>query len=228
MKRIVCIGGWGHWPEVFQCLEKRTDVQMCGIAPAYEGEDLEGICSKEIMKNVPLFGNSDEMLQSSADFCIVSTRPGHIVAANIKAAQAGLDIISEKPIGITLDELNAVETAVKQNGVRLMAMLTMRSFPVFQAAEKLFKDGAIGALALVNARKSYKYGNRPEWFGDRNVYGGTFPWVGIHSRHDSVYYRTATDVCLCPSGQSSSCGSPGLRRCLLRYICSGWRRNGKC
>lgn len=181
MKRIVCIGGWGHWPEVFQALEKRSDIELCGVAPAYEGEDLGTICSRDLMSGVPRFGNVDELLQTPADFCIISTRPGRIAAANIKAAKAGLDIISEKPIGITLDELDAVEVAVKENGVRLMVMLTMRSFPVFQAAEQLFKGGAIGALALVNARKSYKYGNRPEWFGDRSAYGGTFPWVGIHA-----------------------------------------------
>jgi predicted dehydrogenase len=34
---------------------------------------------------------------------------------------------------------------------------------------------------VINARKSYKWGNRPEWFGRRAQYGGTIPWVGIHA-----------------------------------------------
>ena len=81
MKRILCIGGWGHWPEVFQCLEERSDIEMCGVAPAYDGEDLSAICAKDLMKGVPMFGSADELLKigrtsriaSDADYLIANT-----------------------------------------------------------------------------------------------------------------------------------------------------------
>ena len=197
MTRLVCIGGWGHWFEVFQAVEKNPKAQFVGIAPAFEGEDLNGICEHALMKDIPVFGNAEELLREvSADVCIVSTRPCRIAKAVIQAANVGLDIITEKPLGITREEVAAVEAAVKANGVRLMAIFSMRAAPVFQTARRLCREGAIGKVVLVNARKSYKYGDetaRPEWFGKRSEYGGTFPWIGIHAL-DMIRFTTGLGV----------------------------------
>lgn len=197
MKRIICIGGWGHWIEVFQTLETHPGAQLCGVAPAYEGEDLETVFSHALMKDVPRFGAAEELLREvPADFCIVSTRPDHIAEAITKAANAGLDIISEKPLGIEPVETAAVEATIKANGVRLMAIFSMRADPVFQTARRIYHEGMIGKAVLVNARKSYKYGEetaRPEWFGKRSVYGGTFPWVGIHAL-DMIRFTTGLGI----------------------------------
>ncbi len=197
MKRILCIGGWGHFFEVFQTLEKYPGARVCGVAPAFEGEELDWICGLPPAKNVPVFGNAEELLREvPADFCIVSTRPGHIAKAVIQAANAGLDIIAEKPLGITLEETAEVEAAVNANGVRLMAIFSMRAYPVFQTARRLYREGAIGKAVLANARKSYKYGDetaRPEWFGQRCEYGGTFPWIGIHA-FDLIRFATGLGV----------------------------------
>lgn len=196
MKRIICIGGWGHWPEVFHALENDPDAQLCGIAPAYEGEDLETICNHVLMKDVPVFGTAEDLLKHPAEFCIVSTRPDRIAGAVVKAAHAGLDIITEKPLGIAPEETAAVEAALKANDVRLMAIFSMRADPVFQTARRLYREGVIGKAVLINARKSYKFGDetaRPEWFGKRSVYGGTFPWIGIHAL-DMIRFTTGLGV----------------------------------
>jgi len=81
---------------------------------------------------------------------------------------------------------------VKNNNVRLMAIFSMRANPVFQTARRLVRDGAVGHPVLMNARKSYKYGDekaRPEWFGQRAIYSGTFPWIGIHAL-DMIHFAT--------------------------------------
>ena len=197
MKRIVCIGGWGHFFEVFQTLEKYPEARLCGVAPAFPGEDLGTIRGCAPMRDVPVFGSAEELLRKvPADFCIVSTRPGHIARAVVQAAGAGLDIVAEKPLGITWEEVAEVEAAVEAGGVRLMAILSMRASPVFQTARRLCREGAIGRAVLVNARKSYKYGDetaRPEWFGRRAEYGGTFPWIGIHA-FDMIRFATGLGV----------------------------------
>ena len=178
-------------------MENDPDARLCGVAPAFEGEDLEWICGHALMRDVPRFENAEELLREvPADFCIVSTRPGHIAGAIIKATNAGLDIITEKPLGITREETAEVEAAVKANGVRLMAIFSMRSYPVFQTARRLYREGVIGRAVLVNTRKSYKYGDetaRPEWFGQRSEYGGTFPWIGIHAL-DMIRFTTGLGV----------------------------------
>lgn len=193
MKKIVCIGGWGHWFEPVRALNEYKDAEVCGFAPAYVGEDMDWISGHELMVGVPKFGNVDEMLASvDADIAIVSSQPGYIAQAVIGAADAGLDIISEKPLGAALDENSAIADAVQKNDVRLMAIFSMRSYAVFQTARRLVQSGAIGRPVLMNARKSYKYGDekaRPEWFGKREIYSGTFPWIGIHAL-DMIHFTT--------------------------------------
>lgn len=193
MATVVLIGGWGHWGKVIVEAAKLSGVEFGGIAPAFTGEDLSTVTEHPVLKHVPLFASAAELLnQAGKGIAVVSTRPGRIAAAVIQAAEAGFDVIAEKPVGITLEEIAAVEAAVRKNRVRLMAMLSMRGSPVFQTVRRLVREGAVGRPVLVNSRKSYKYGDpekRPEWFGDRAEYGGTFPWVGIHAL-DLVVFTT--------------------------------------
>ncbi|MFA5688176.1 MAG: Gfo/Idh/MocA family oxidoreductase [Kiritimatiellales bacterium] len=185
MKNVVFIGGWGHWFEAANEFSVCSDVCFSGAAPAYAGEELSGVVNHPALAGIPVFNSADELFKNvAADIAVISTRPGNIAATVICAADAGCDVIAEKPVGITFDEVDAVETALKKNNVRLMAMFSMRADPVFQTAKRLVNEGAIGMPVLVNARKSYKFGDetkRPDWFGERAVYGGTFPWVGIHA-----------------------------------------------
>lgn len=185
MKKVVCIGGWGHFFEVFQALETYEDAQICGAAPAYDGEDMSFLTGHPLAADIPTFDHVDDMLKEvDADLAIVSTRPGSIAAGVLRAADAQLDIIAEKPLGATLQETRAIAEAVRKNNVRLMGIFSMRAMPVFQTARRLVQEGAIGKPVLVNARKSYKYGDeeaRPEWFGKRELYSGTFAWIGIHA-----------------------------------------------
>jgi len=39
----------------------------------------------------------------------------------------------------------------------------------------------VGEIRLVNTQKSYKLGQRPDFYKKRETYGGTIPWVGIHA-----------------------------------------------
>ena len=182
LKRVVYIGGFGHWPDAadeFRC----ADVETVGAAPAYIGENISVLrgCSA-LPDDLPFFSSADELLKEvKPDIAVVSTRPDHIAATAVRAAEAGCDLICEKPLGLTAEEVDAVQQAVRQNGVRLLPMLSMRTDPVFIKARELYRSGAVGEASLINTQKSYRFGERQEWFGERSKYGGTFPWVGIHA-----------------------------------------------
>lgn len=181
-KRIVFVGGFGHWPQVVGEFQGRCDVEYVGIAPAYDGESLDAIRNHSILNNVALYSGCQTMLSElQPDIVVVSTRPDQVARNAILAADAGCDIICEKPIGLTGDELKAVMAAVQKNKVSLLPMLSMRFDPVMIKARELFQAGAIGEVASISAQKSYPFGDRQDWFGDRTKYGGTLPWVGIHA-----------------------------------------------
>lgn len=187
---IVSIGGFGHADAVFCDLATMDEAELTGFAPAYEGENISDFLKLEPAPSKKTYNNYKQMLNElKPNVAIVSTRLDAIGQVIIDAANSGCHVISEKPLAIDLDMLQRVHQAVEHNKVNLMAMLTMRSEPQFVAAKEVYDSGTIGETVLVNARKSYKWGTRPDWFGDKDRYGSTIGWVGIHA-FDFINYIT--------------------------------------
>ena len=44
---------------------------------------------------------------------------------------------------------------------------------------------------MVNTRKSYKLGERPDFYRARKTYGGTIPWVGSHALDWALWFSGA-------------------------------------
>ncbi len=190
--KVVSIGGFGHTVCVYDDMVGFDGAKLMAVAKAYDGEDISAALNHQIVTDdVKQYDDYKAMLaEVNPDVAIVSTRLDYIPKAAIDAANAGCHLICEKPLAIDIPTLEKVYQAVKDNGVKLTAMLTMRSENIFRAAKKAYDSGAIGEAVLCNGRKSYKYGNaRPEWFGDRSIYGGTIAWVGIHA-FDFINYIT--------------------------------------
>jgi predicted dehydrogenase len=93
----------------------------------------------------------------------------------------------------------------------------MRAMPAFQRAREWVQAGKIGEPVLVNARKSYRWGVRPEWYGDREMYGGTWPWVGIHAVDMSAFITGLSPVSV--SAQQANRAHPDRPGC--EDSCSG-------
>jgi predicted dehydrogenase len=182
MLKVVSIGGFGHSVFVFDDMVGMQEAKLVGLAPAFEGENIDFFTSHVLCQGVEHFEDYKQMLQDiKPDVAVISTRLDLIPEVIIEAANIGCNIIAEKPLALDKDNLEKVRQAVKQNNVKLTAMLSMRSEPEFVAAREVYQSGAVGEAVLVNGRKSYKYGSRPEWFGDKDKYGGTIGWVGIHA-----------------------------------------------
>ena len=182
MLKVVSIGGFGHSVFVFDDMVGMQEAKLVGLAPAFEGEDISFFANHGLCKDVKHYADYAKMIEEvKPDVAVVSTRLDLIPDVIIVAANAGCHIIAEKPLALDKDNLEKVRQAAKQNNVKLTAMLSMRSEPEFVAAREVYQSGAVGEAVLVNGRKSYKYGSRPEWFGDKDKYGGTIGWVGIHA-----------------------------------------------
>jgi predicted dehydrogenase len=189
--RIVTIGGFGHIDAVFRDLTVSDEVELAGMATAYEGEDISKFLNLPPAAGKKLQHNDyKQMLKElKPDAAVISTRLDLIPGLIMEAANAGCHIIAEKPLALDVPTLEKVRKCVEDNLVNLMAMLTMRSDPQFVAAKQVYDSGVIGQAVLVNGRKSYKWGTRPDWFGEKDKYGGTIGWVGIHA-FDFINYIT--------------------------------------
>ena len=182
--KICFIGNCGHSGQALAYLKSRTDVEFAGIAPWSAEEGLSASPDPVL----PYFSDACEMLDTvGPDLAIVSPVFGLTADAIVACAERGIDVFSEKPVATTLADLARVESAVKESDIRFTAMHYLRYDPAFYHGAKLVKSGAIGDVRMLTAQKSYKYGTRPVWYHDRELYGGTLPWVGIHAI-DWIYH----------------------------------------
>jgi len=96
------------------------------------------------------FDDWQTMLEgASLDVAVVAV-PHHLHrAAIVDVARAGVDIVSEKPLANTLDEIDEIEAAVEAAGVRLSVMHNWLWNPNMRAALALLDEGAIGDPFLV-------------------------------------------------------------------------------
>ena len=176
--KICFIGMCGHSRQAYRTLSRRDDVEICGVAAGSAHENMTAAFDSKI----PFFSSFEEMLdQTRPDLAVVSPVFGLTGSVVIKCAERGISVFSEKPVAGSLEELMLVENAVKKSGMRFSAMHYLRFLPAFWQGAKMVKDGVIGEVRLLNAQKSYRFGTRPEWYSDRNLFTGIIPWVGIHA-----------------------------------------------
>ena len=184
--KVCFIGNCGHSKKAYATLMGRADVAICGFAPgsAYERAD------KAPDASIPRYESYTEMLDAEQpDLAVVSPVFGRTGEVILACAARGVDVFSEKPVAASLEELERVECAVRESGIRFCAMHYLRFAPAFYHAAHLVREGAIGEVKLLTAQKSYQFGTRPAWYGNRSLYGGTIPWVGIHAI-DWIYHFT--------------------------------------
>lgn len=110
----------------------------------------------------------------------------------VEALKRNIHVFCEKPIALTLDQLERIRSAHAQSSARIVSMVGLRYEPAFLQAARMVHRGAIGKLKLIRAQKSYKIGVRPEFYKHRATYGGTIPWVGSHAFDWILYFSQDT------------------------------------
>lgn len=182
--KVCIIGACGHSKQAYKYLKTRSDTELCGIARGSEYE----ASPDSFDTSMPLYDDYTEMLDSiHPDLAIVSPVFGRTGKVIIDCAKRGINVFSEKPVASSVKELENVRRAVDDSGIRFCAMHYLRYSPAFYHAARMVKNGEIGDVKLISAQKSYKYGTRPSWYSNTELYVGTIPWVGIHAI-DWIYH----------------------------------------
>ena len=180
--KTAMIGASGHSvfcvPEAF-CKER----EFTAIAPGSRGESVKDMIRGLERLGYPIreYGDYREMLRrEKPEVVIVDNYYGEHGPVILDAFGAGCHVLAEKPVAVSLEELEQMEEAWKRAGTKFGAMFTYRYEGAFCGAKQLIDAGAVGRVRLLNAQKSYKFGKRPEFMTRRESYGGTINWVGIH------------------------------------------------
>jgi len=98
--------------------------------------------------------------------------PNHLHAEwTIRAARAGKHVLCEKPMALTLAEMDAMEAAARESGVVLAEAFMYRHHPQTLKVKELVDAGAVGSVRFVRGTFSFHLDRpddarlRPEWGG---------------------------------------------------------------
>ena len=140
------------------------------------------------------YGNSDCRLyrdfrdllaRPDIDAVLIATGDRWHAPASILAAQAGKDVYSEKPCGLTIANCQALADTMKRTGRVFQAGTQRRSVPNFQAAVDLARSGKLGKIHTLYAsvyvpqlENSWLPGEPtpPRDVVDWNLWLGPAPW----------------------------------------------------
>ncbi|MBF0547094.1 MAG: Gfo/Idh/MocA family oxidoreductase [Candidatus Riflebacteria bacterium] len=134
----------------------------------------------------------DEMLKKEElDAVVVSTPSGMHPAHGIKVAKSGRHVISEKPMGITLEAVDNLIHTCDEAKVHLFVVKQNRLNPTMQALKKAVDKGRFGRIFFAQSNifwsRPQEYYDSARWRGTWEFDGGAFLNQASHYV-DSLYW----------------------------------------
>lgn len=123
--------------------------------------------------------------------------PADRASLGTRAMRHGKDFFVDKPPLTTLEQLAAVRDAAERTGRKYVAYFSERlhvEAAVF--AGQLVEKGAIGTVVQVLGTGPHRLNgpSRPEWFFQRDRYGGILCDIGSHQIEQFLYFTGAKDA----------------------------------
>ncbi len=128
------------------------------------------------------FTDFDAMLQAvDPDVIDVCTPTPFHKPYVLKAAEAGKHVITEKPMGRSLDECREMIATTDKAGVKFMVAHVLRFFPEFAAAKAQIDAGAVGKPAIVRTTRGGGFPTgSDDWYANVEMSGGLILDLIIH------------------------------------------------
>ena len=102
------------------------------------------------------FGSYEALLATSDIDVVYISLPNHLHAEwTIRALEAGKHVLCEKPLALTVDDVDAIAAAAERTGRIAVEALMYLHHPQILRAVDLARSGALGRLELVNGTFSF-------------------------------------------------------------------------
>jgi len=124
----------------------------------------------------------EELLGQEIDAVYIATPQNVHAAQTIQAAEAGKHVLCEKPIAVSVDEVDRMEAACTKAGVRFMLAWCMRQNVYNKKARELVQAGALGKMVMGRAELTCWYPPIADsWRQDSSIsHGGALLDMGTH------------------------------------------------
>lgn len=153
---IIGHGFMGHEHE--KMLTNFPGIRLVGFAD----KDPEQL--KDVGEGLKRYSSNEELLADpEVDVVIIAANNNQHHDLVIQAAKAHKDIICEKPVAMSLAELDDMEAAVKENGVRFTVHQQRRFDPDFRTAKEVYDSGTLGNVYAIKNQLYGFNGNMHDW-----------------------------------------------------------------
>ncbi len=136
---------------------------------------------------------NDNEVKLVASACIPSDR----APFGIRVMESGKDYFVDKTPLISLEQLADVKATCERTGKKYAVSYSERiSSEAAIFAGQLIKKGAIGKVVQVLGMGPHRLGQapRPDWFFEKEKYGGILCDIGSHQIEQFLFYTGATDA----------------------------------
>ena len=128
---------------------------------------------------------------------LIAAVPADRAKLAIAAMRAGKDVMVDKPGCTTLDQLEDLKRTVKETG-KIWSVNFSERFHVAAVAkaEQLVAEGKIGKVKQTMGTGPHRQGNyeRPNWFYERESYGGIITDIGSHQIHQFLVFTNSNEA----------------------------------
>lgn len=136
--------------------------------------------------NVPHFTSYEKMLaETKADVASIATPSGLHPAQGIVAARAGMHVVTEKPMAISLTGADELVKACDAAGVQLFVVKQNRLNPPVQLLKRAVDRGRFGRIYMASCTVHWA---RPQEYYDQAPWRGTWEFDGGAFMNQASHY----------------------------------------
>lgn len=155
-----------HSETYVQCILRNSTASIVSIFDS-DASRLEAI---HTTYNVPTSTTAQEVLALQPDFVLICTENTKHLEMVRLAAQSGIDVICEKPLAASVDDLEEMLLLAKKHTISLMTAFPNRYIHAFEKLRQSYNAGSFGDILGIKATNK---GEMPgSWFIDKELSGG--------------------------------------------------------
>lgn len=170
---IIGHGFMGHEHE--KMLTEFPGIRVVGIA------DRDPAQLEDVKPGIRRYADDEELMSDpEVDVVLIAANNNQHHDLVIQAADHGKDIICEKPVALSLQELDEMEEAVRRNHVKFTVHQQRRFDPDFRTAKAVLESGELGDVYSVKSQLYGFNGNMHDWHVYVSEGGGMLYDWGVH------------------------------------------------
>jgi len=150
-------------------LMANKDIDFVGFS---DSDHMRGQAASQ-QYNIKHFASHEDLLAQDLDAVIICSENARHLEDIKLAANAGVHILCEKPIEISLNAAKEIGDLVKENNLKFMTAFPMRFDPSIKKIKTMLEQNQLGTLYAVNGINHAQIPRRHRaWFADKALAGG--------------------------------------------------------